>query len=135
MDLRVLTEGPYAPENFSWLASRHGVDSTDTITLNAAMFTTNFAALGYIPSGVALGLITAAGATQGTYGPYDNTATDGRQVMAGHLMTTKQLKTGATRIGAALLVHGKVRLSKLPTNNGVDSAGQTDVAGRITYVA
>jgi hypothetical protein len=135
MDLSVRKDGPYAPENFSWLASRHGVDSTDTITLNSAMFTTAFGTQGFIPSGVALGLITAAGATQGTYGPYDNAATDGRQVMAGHLMTTKSLKGGAARLGAALLSHGKVRLSKLPTGHGVDAAGQADVAGRIIYVA
>ena len=121
--------------NFSWLASRHGVESTDTITLNTTMFTANFAARGYVPSGVALGLITAVGATQGTYGPYDNAATDGRQVMAGHLMTTKSLTGGAARIGAALLSHGKVRLSKLPLNHGVDAAGQADVAGRILYIA
>lgn len=135
MDLSVRKDGPYAPENFSWLGSKHGVEATDTITLNTAMFTATFGAQGYVPSGVALGLITAVGATQGTYGPYDNTATDGRQTMVGHLMTTKSLKGGATRIGAAILNHGKVRLSKLPTGHGVDTAGQTDVAGRIIYIA
>ena len=135
MDLSVRTDGPHAPENFSWLGSRHGVESTDTITLATALFQTNFAVRGYVPSGVAVAQITAAGATLGMYGPYDNTATDGRQTMSGHLMTTKSLKGGALYIGAALLSHGKVRLSKLPLNHGVDTAGQTDVAGRIIYIA
>lgn len=135
MDLTVRKEGPYAPENFSWLGSKHGVEATDTITLNTTMFTATFGAQGYVPSGVALGMITAVGATQGTYGPYDNAATDGRQTMVGHLMTTKSLLGGAARIGAALLNHGKVRLSKLPTGHGVDAAGQADVAGRIIYIA
>jgi Bacteriophage lambda head decoration protein D len=135
MDLSVRKDGPYAPENFSWLGSKHGVDSTDTITLNTTMFNTTFGTQGFIPSGVALGLITAAGATQGTYGPYDNTATDGRQTMAGHLMTTKSIKGAGARLGAAILNHGKVRLSKLPAGHGVDAAGQADVAGRIIYIA
>lgn len=135
MDLSVRKDGPYAPENFSWLGSKHGVDATDTITLNTAMFTATFGAQGYVPSGVALGMITAVGATQGTYGPYDNAATDGRQNMAGHLLTTRGLRGGAARIGAAILNHGKVRLSKLPTGHGVDAAGQADVAGRIIYIA
>lgn len=135
MDITVRQDGPYAPENFSWLGSKHGVDSTDTITLSTALFATNFAARGYIPSGVALGRITAVGATQGMYGPYDNAASDGRQTLAGHLMTTKSLKGGAAYIGAALLSHGKVRISNLPLNHGVDAAGQADVDGRIIYIA
>jgi len=136
MDLSVRTDGPYAPENFSWLGSRHGVESTDTITLVTDLFSGKpFYTDGYIPSGVAIAQITANGATQGMYGPYDNAASDGRQTMSGHLMTTKSLKGGADYIGAALLSHGKVRLSKLPTGHGVDTAGQTDVAGRIIYIA
>lgn len=136
MDLSVRRDGPYAPENFSWLGSRHGVDATDTITLVPALFSAKpFYANGFIPGGVALGKITAVGATQNSYGPYDDTATDGRQTLAGFLVTTKSIKGGATRIGGALLSHGKVRLSMLPTGHGVDANGQADVAGRIIFIA
>jgi hypothetical protein len=41
-------------------------------------------------------------------------------------------------IGAALLIHGTVRLSKLTAitaDHGVDTAGQADVAGRLVYLA
>src|SRR3954447_26751383 len=116
MDLSVKTLGPWAPENFSWLGSAHGTDSTETITLVVSLFTTTFGTQGYIPSGVGLGKITSVGATQNMYGPYSDAAADGRQVMVGHLMTSKSISTGVgTYIGAALLTHGKVRLSNLPT--------------------
>lgn len=134
MDLSVKKTGPWGAENFSWLGSAHGTDSTETITLATALFTATFGTQGYVPSGVALGKITAVGATQNMYGPYSDGATDGRQVMAGHLMTSKSLTGVALYIGAALLTHGKVRISRLPTGHGVDAAGQVDVAGRLIYI-
>lgn len=140
MDLAVRSFGPWSPENFSWLGSAHGTDSTQTITLVKSLF----AAKSYytdnqlIPGGVAIGRITAAGATQDMYGPYDPAAADGRETMAGHLFTTKSVTGSGLYIGAALLHHGVVRLSKLTAitaDHGVDAAGQADVAGRITYIA
>ncbi|WP_399142271.1 hypothetical protein Q3A86_33115 [Streptomyces sp. NBUA17] len=35
-------------------------------------------------------------------------------------------------VGAAMLVHGKVRTSRLPVE--VDAAGQADVAGSIRFI-
>lgn len=140
MDLSVRSYGPWSPENFSWLGSAHGTDSTQTITLVKSLFS----ALSYytgsqlIPGGVALGKITSAGATLDMYGPYDNAATDGRQTMVGHLFSTKSVTGSGLYLGAALLVHGTVRLSKLAAitaDHGVDSAGQADVAGRLVYLA
>lgn len=140
MDLAVRSFGPWSPENFSWLGSAHGTDSTDTITLVKSLFASKsyYVNNQLIPGGVALGKVTSVGATQDMYGPYDNAASDGRQVMVGHLFATKPITGGGLYIGAALLVHGKVRLSKLnaiTTDHGVDAAGQADVAGRITYIA
>lgn len=135
MDIIVRKYGPWAPENLSWLGSAHGTDATETISLALATFAGKpYMAAGYIPSGVTLGLITSAGATQGMYGPYDNAATDGRQTMVGHLRTSKSTVTAATGIGAALLRHGKVRESNLPTGHGLDAAGKADVAGTLTYI-
>lgn len=140
MDLSVRSYGPWSPENFSWLGSAHGTDSTDTITLVKSLFASKsyYTNNQIIPGGVALGKITSVGATQDMYGPYDNAASDGRQVMVGHLFATKSVTGSGLYIGAALLVHGKVRLSKLTAitaDHGVDSAGQADVAGRIIYIA
>lgn len=140
MDLAVRSYGPWSPENFSWLGSAHGTDSTQTITLVKSLFS----AISYytdnqlIPGGVALGQVTSAGATQGMYGPYDNAASDGRQTMVGHLFGTKSVTGSGLYIGAAILLHGTVRLSKLAAitaDHGVDTAGQADVAGRLIYLA
>lgn len=137
MDLSVRSYGPWSPENFSWLGSAHGTDSTQTITLVKSLFSAKSYYTGnqLIPGGVALGKITAGGATQDMYGPYDDAANDGRQVMVGHLFTTKSVTGTGLYIGAPILLHGMVRLSKLPTGHGVDANGQADVAGRITYLA
>lgn len=140
MDLAVRSFGPWSPENFSWLGSAHGTDSTQTITLVKSLFASKSYYTGnqLIPGGVALGKITTSGATQDMYGPYDDTATDGRQVMVGHLFGTKSVTGSGLYVGAALLVHGTVRLSKLAAitaAHGVDAAGQADVAGRIIYIA
>jgi hypothetical protein len=140
MDLAVRSYGPWSPENFSWLGSAHGTDSTQTITLVKSLFSAKsyYTDNQIIPGGVAIGQVTSGGATQYMYGPYDNAASDGRQVMVGHLFGTKSVTGSGLYIGAALLVHGTVRLSKLAAitaDHGVDSNGQTDVAGRIIYLA
>lgn len=140
MDLSVRSYGPWSPENFSWLGSAHGTDSTQTITLVKSLFSAKSYYTGsqLIPGGVALGKITTSGATQTMFGPYDDAATDGRQVMVGHLFSTKSVTGSGLYIGAALLIHGTVRLSKLTAitaDHGVDTAGQADVAGRLVYLA
>lgn len=140
MDLSVRSYGPWSPENFSWLGSAHGTDATQTITLVKSLFATKTYYINnqLIPGGVALGKVTSAGATQDMFGPYDDTATDGRQVMVGHLFGTKSVTGSGLYIGAAILLHGMVRLGKLnaiTTAHGVDAAGQADVAGRFTYLA
>lgn len=134
MDLSVRADGPYASGKYTWLGSKHGVSDGRTITLVVSTFASGFLTAQYIPSGVAIGKITSAGATQNMYGFYDNAATDGRQTMVGHLLTAKSVKGVGLYIGAALFEHGKVILANLPSGHGVDSAGQTDVAGRIIYL-
>ena len=137
MDIAVRSYGPWSPENFSWLGSAHGADSTQTVTLVKSLFAAKSYYTGNqaIPGGVALGKITSVGATQDMYGPYDDAASDGRQVMVGHLFVTKSITGSGLYIGAPILLHGMVRLSKLPTGHGVDANGQADVADRITYLA
>ncbi len=140
MDLGVRSYGPWSPENFSWLGSAHGTDSTQTITLVKSLFAAKsyYTTNQIIPGGVALGKVTSVGATQDMYGPYDDAASDGRQVMVGHLFGTKSVTGSGLYIGAAILLHGMVRLSKLAaitSAHGVDANGQADVAGRITYLA
>ncbi|WP_432008844.1 head decoration protein [Streptomyces bacillaris] len=105
-----------------WLASRHGSDATDTITLDLAQFTkdthyvepTPSRPHGYVRSGVPVGQITASG----LYGPYDPAATDGREVLAGLVYTEAPFTPGTDRVPAALFWHGTARADKVP--GGID---------------
>jgi hypothetical protein len=132
MDISVQSRGPWLPEDRSWLGSAHGTTATRSVTLDPALFTkaTHYPN-GFIPSGVAIAEVTAR---PGIYGPYDDTKSNGQQVMAGHLFNSTPIRDGQTAlVGAPLFEHGFVRVSKLPTGNGVDAAGRTDMSGKITY--
>lgn len=66
MDLTVRSEGPWLPEDRSWLGSAHGTTATRTITLDVSAFTeeTHYPD-GFIPSGTVLALLS-----NGLFGPY-----------------------------------------------------------------
>lgn len=66
MDLTVRSEGPWLPEDRSWLGSAHGTTATRTITLDVTAFTagTHYPN-GYIPSGMVLSELAG-----GLFGPY-----------------------------------------------------------------
>ena len=122
-----VTSTPYQVEKRSWLLSPHGTDpgTTPSVTLDVSAFTagTHYPN-GFFPSGLVLGRITATG----LYGPYDNAAADGREVAAGILFSAVKVPNVADTtkdVGAAMVVHGFVRLSKLPI--ALDAAGQTDL--------
>lgn len=107
-----------------WLASRHGTDSTETVTLDLSKFAkaTHYVEPsagqphGYVRSGVPIGRITASG----LYGPYDPAAKDGREVLAGLVYAEAAFTTGTTKVPAALFWHGTVKTSKIP--GGIDPA-------------
>lgn len=119
----------YQVEDRSWLVGTHGVDVTPGITLDISKFTkaTHFPN-GYIPSGTLLGKVTSGG----LYGPYDNAASDGREVAAGILFSSVRAidtNTGnnLAKIGGARFIHGLVNTAKLPANSGIDTAGKADL--------
>jgi len=233
MNLTVRSEGPWLPEDRSWLGSAHGTTATRTITLDVSAFTegTHFPN-GYIPSGTVLselasGLfgpyagrtaevqtvtitgsptggtftLTYEGSTTGAIaynataatvraalealpglspgdvtvtgsagGPYTvtfnrgggdiaqmtasgasltggsspnvavatttagaSTGASGTERPAGHLFNSTPVTTGGADVGAPLLEHGFVRISKLPANSGYDAYVKTALAGQITY--
>jgi hypothetical protein len=123
----------FGQDDQSWLGSAHGTDAARTVTLDVSKFSSTIHyPNGYLPSGIALGLITASG----KYGPYDDTASDGRQTLVGFLFTAQRVPTStSTPVVAPMLDHGKVKSAKLPiqpTNPGaVDANGKADLAGRI----
>lgn len=122
-----VTKTTYQSENRSWLASPHGTEpgANPSVTLDVSKFTagTHYPN-GYIASGTVLGKVTATG----LYGPYDNAATDGREVAAGHLLASLNVGT-LTEIGGAILIHGFVTEAKLPANHGLDANAKTDLRG------
>lgn len=127
MDLSVVTE-TFGQDDQSWIGAAHGIDLARSITLDTSAFTaaTHYPD-GYMRSGTPLARITASG----LYGPYDNAALDGREVLAGFLLTPTKLKNGGADVGAALYEHGRVVETNLPI--AIDAAGKADVAGRITF--
>jgi hypothetical protein len=136
MDLSVTIEHGHQDDQ-SWLASQHGTDATRSITLDMTTFIegTHYPD-GYLPSGIALGKITASG----KYGPYDDTAVDGREYCFGFLFTAvKAPPVNTTPTGGAILLHGFVISGRLPiwpdgTPGSLDSAAITDLAGRVFAV-
>lgn len=85
---------------------------------------------GYIPSGCAIGKVTATG----LYGPYDNSANDGRETLYGHtfapVTVVRANGSKATKVGTGAVVHGVISQSKLPFQTGpgsVDTNGKADV--------
>lgn len=130
MDISLQPVETFTPEDRSWLASRDGTDVTQTITLSVASFVqaTHYPA-GYIPSGVVLGRIT--GATE-LWGPYDNTATDGRQTAVGFLYSNCKVRSGGPNVGAPIHWRGVIRASRLPlattVPGGLDAAGIVELA-------
>jgi hypothetical protein len=132
VDLVVRTTD-YTQGNQKWLGSAHGTNTCDTITLDLSLFTggTHYPN-GFIPSGMALGKVTATG----VYGPYNDALATGVQTLVGHLYTDVKVATDnvAGKAVGALLRHGQVITANLPTNHGVDAAGIVDVKGAIIYV-
>jgi hypothetical protein len=122
-DISVLTTVSQA-EKRSWLLSPHGTDASTTpsVTLDPTKFVagTHYAN-GYIPSGTVVSQVTATG----LYGPYDGTATDGREITTsgriGILFGSLPVRAGATKIGGAVVVHGFVNPAKLPFQSGTGS--------------
>jgi len=132
MNLGLISES-FSQDRRDWLAGDHGTDIALSVTLDVTKFTagTHYPD-GYIKSGIPLGKIT----TGGKYGPYDDTAVDGRQTLVGFLFTGVEVVTrrGATLSSAvgSMLVHCAVKESKLPI--AVDAAGKTDLASRVIFV-
>lgn len=133
MDLSQRTE-TFGQDDQSWLGSSHGTDMARSVTLDKSMFTagTHFPS-GYFKSGIPIARITGTGqgGEVGKYGPYDDTATDGRQTLAGFLLTAVRAPDVNADPQGALYIHGVVVESKLPI--AVDAAGKADVAGRIFF--
>lgn len=124
--LMQVTETFPPAEDQSWLGSAHGTNTADTITLDKVLCLAAFPT-GIVPSGVALGKVTATG----RYAPYADANVDGTGTALGLLFQTVDFRgttAGTTQDSpAALFWHGEVVTAKLPASNGVDAAAKADM--------
>lgn len=127
----------YQAEKRSWLLSEHGTEpgTNPGVTLDVSAFTaaTHYPN-GYLLSGIVLGVITATSTDKVlVVGPYDDTASDGRQVAAGILFSSVKIPNLADTTkdcGGAMVVHGFVKSSRLPIANAATGAGFIDANGK-----
>jgi len=142
INVKVQTD-TYGGTDKSWIRTRMGLEDMLPIMVKVSAFADNHVKDKRIPSGTALGKITAS--TTNQYGPYDDAATDGTGVLAGHLFEDVSVDTvdgttaGASDVGAALYWRGVVVQAKLPVFTGVtsgmvDNNGKPDVDKLIRYV-
>lgn len=129
MDISVRSTSYGAGDN-SWLDSTNeGVKSAKPVTLDISKFNAAQYANGYLPSGTVLGLVGGTDPGTQTAGPYDDTATDGREVAAGFLLGDVHVRSGATKVAGAILRGGEINPNRLPFQDGQAGAGFLDAAG------
>lgn len=129
-DISVETTGSFQTDDRQWLlfeaVGHQQPVATDHGVLNFALFTANtHYPNGYLPSGILLGRVTSGG----RLGPYDNAASDGRQTAVGLLYNATRVPAStSTKVAAAVVdAFAVVDVTKLPTGNGLDTAGRADL--------
>lgn len=114
----------------TWLASAEGLEYSQSATLHVASLTAagTHRKDNWLKGGTPLGIITAAGATQGQFGLYDPAANDGRQTHVGFLVDGVQLVdpvngTANVPLTGAVLRRGQVLVNRLPVTFDPAGAG------------
>ncbi|MBC7327553.1 head decoration protein [bacterium] len=111
-----------APARF--LASEHGTEVRIPITI-ACGYINEQQVWDKLSAGTVLGKITASG----KYGPYDDSATDGRQTAVGIL--GEDVDATSSDVGTFMYVHCIVYASQL---TGLDANGKADLKGQIIFL-
>jgi hypothetical protein len=129
MDLGITTTRTGGSNQTPW-GSRHGLGNGQSRTLDVTKFVagTHYdPTTGVIPQVTGLGKITASG----LYGPFDSTATDGRQVLDSFLLNDEPLyrpdRTLPATVIVAAVTHCSVHQNLLPV-----VAQRTTVVGAST---
>ena len=108
-------------EDRSWLYGLHGTDQTPPATLDVSAFTqADHYPNGYIPSGIVLKEAISGGKTV-----YVPTIGDGSDTAAGILygsLKIPDLLDLSINVSGAILVHGFVKISRLPIPAGTAGA-------------
>lgn len=121
----------------TWLASKENLEGAQSATLHVASLSAagTHRLQNWLRGGTPLGIVTAAGATQGQFGLYDPAAADGRQIHVGFLVDSVQLVdpvtgTANTPLTGAVLRRGQILVKRLPV---VFDATDADVSTHFIY--
>lgn len=127
-DLNIKSTYTPGDGDFRWLRSRAGREFQVPASIDVSKLVagTHYDEYGVIPAGLPLGKITASG----MYGPYDASATDGRQILAGFLAEPDKLEATFTQItttvlNVAMLVFGIIDPQYVPTSPTLNTATKT----------
>lgn len=107
-----------------FLRSEHGTEVRVPITV-ACGYINGEQVWDKLSAGTVLGKITASG----KYGPYDDSAADGRQTAVGIL--GEDVDATSSDVGTFMYIHCVVDTSKLI---GIDANGKTDLKGQIIFL-
>ena len=130
-DFQITSRATGVKQNTRWRWSAHGESSARPGQLDPTTITGAHLVDGRVPSGLALGQITASK----LYGPYDSTATDGREKLAGYLNDNEGVEAPAgSKPTIAVLVHGIIKASLLPIAAQRAAVLTADASGSFTYV-
>lgn len=107
MNLSQTTE-TWGNEDLSWLGSAHGLEMSDSVTLDRALMTAGWVTDGVVPAGAIVRRVNATG----RYAPF--AAGDGP---AGIIIGPVMVGAAGNPVGAVIR-HGQVIVSKLPATSG-----------------
>jgi len=135
INLQVTTDS-WGVGDLKWMLTRKGFDTGRPCTIDFSLFNALHYVNGFIPSGTALGIVTATGRV----GPYSTLLSNGLDVAVGLLLHDVRAKDASGNVftsGFALdtyIWEGVVSLSRLPTFTGaaaalgvLDAPGQADL--------
>lgn len=138
MDLTIESHVDTVGTDLRWLGGSHGIDEghTGTLSLTADILALKNA-VGVLPSGIALGRLTDE---PRLYGLFDEDATDGREKLAGYLLSdTPAVRDNggvitAAKVGISVLKHGTIRPRFLPVEAHRAINDETVTSGQFIYV-
>lgn len=107
MNLTPVTES-WGNEDLSWLGSAHGLEMSDSVTLDRAAMTAAWVTDGVVPAGAIVRRVNATG----RYAPF--AAGDGP---AGIVIGPVRVGASGNPVGAVIR-HGQVIIAKLPATSG-----------------
>lgn len=119
MDITPTEATTVLPQDTRWRTSKHGQDAARPMQLDASKFSGDAIATYTTPNGTVTVIKSGVAVAESgdLYVPWDETKTDGTEVLAGFINDNEGVVVtdkATAKPGAALLVHGIIDVSKLP---------------------